>query len=650
MSKRLTGLNPLAYLGVEPISPPQMYLSQDTSPTVNDRSNFNIGDLWVNVEAQDLFVLVSLAQGIATWVSLTGNSASTFVTDSGSAAPLGGILNLLGDGVNISTSGSGNTIHVSMAASPILTNVHITGTLEVDGTTTLNGGLTLTGFTNGVLTVNNSGVVGEVTTTNHSLLVGNSSGTITSLGAATNGQIPIGSTGNDPVLATISAGSGISVTNGAGSIQIAATGSFGSPVTVPNGGTGDTSFTPYAVICGGTTSTNPLQSVASVGTVGQVLTSNGAGALPTFQAAGGGSGSGLAFIQKQTVSSVTSVVFNTGITTSFNNYLLVSDSVSATQTGSTYQMILQVSTDGGATYKTTGYQAVSGGSTSGLTLASFPSSNMGGTGIAWAHSPLMDFTSGGAANYPSCAGTFGSWDGSTGLTGTAFDSLYATPSTLVNAFKIVLSTGAAFSGSFTLYGLEQAGSSGGTLTVDGNSGSATPAAGILNVVGTGGITTSASGNTVTINGSNVPLSLTTTLTSTQIKNLAGSPITVLAAPGANRQIVVRNVDTFFSYGGTNPFTTGTNPSIVLYYDTNVNGNQAGAAVLSSTSYTQSASLYQFNFVGTPSAGGLTAAGTVNKPIVVGIDSLATDIGGNAANDNEIIFVMQYEIVDVSTYF
>jgi hypothetical protein len=57
------------------------------------------------------------------------------------------------------------------------------------------------------------------------------------------------------------------------------------PVTA--GGTGVTSTTAYAVQCGGTTSTGALQSIASVGTSGQVLTSNGAGALPTFQNAGG---------------------------------------------------------------------------------------------------------------------------------------------------------------------------------------------------------------------------------------------------------------------------------------------------------------------------------------------------------------------------
>jgi hypothetical protein len=62
------------------------------------------------------------------------------------------------------------------------------------------------------------------------------------------------------------------------------------PISVANGGTGDSSLTAYAVLCGGTTSTGNVQSIAGVGTSGQVLTSNGAGALPTFQPASGGSG------------------------------------------------------------------------------------------------------------------------------------------------------------------------------------------------------------------------------------------------------------------------------------------------------------------------------------------------------------------------
>mgnify|MGYP002713209083 CR=1 FL=1 len=59
---------------------------------------------------------------------------------------------------------------------------------------------------------------------------------------------------------------------------------------VAGGGTGNSTFTAYSVICAGTTATGAFQNVSGVGTSGQVLTSNGAGALPSWQAAGGGGG------------------------------------------------------------------------------------------------------------------------------------------------------------------------------------------------------------------------------------------------------------------------------------------------------------------------------------------------------------------------
>lgn len=55
------------------------------------------------------------------------------------------------------------------------------------------------------------------------------------------------------------------------------------PVSVTNGGTGDSSLTAYAVLCGGTTPTGPLQQVSGVGLTGQALVSNGASLLPTWQ-------------------------------------------------------------------------------------------------------------------------------------------------------------------------------------------------------------------------------------------------------------------------------------------------------------------------------------------------------------------------------
>lgn len=59
--------------------------------------------------------------------------------------------------------------------------------------------------------------------TNHGILIGSSTGAITPLGVASNGQIPIGSTGADPVLATLTGTANqITVTNGAGSITLSA--------------------------------------------------------------------------------------------------------------------------------------------------------------------------------------------------------------------------------------------------------------------------------------------------------------------------------------------------------------------------------------------------------------------------------------------
>jgi len=53
-------------------------------------------------------------------------------------------------------------------------------------------------------------------------------------------------------------------------------------LAVDQGGTGATTNVAYSVVVGGTTTGGAYQSVASVGTSGQVLTSGGAGALPTW--------------------------------------------------------------------------------------------------------------------------------------------------------------------------------------------------------------------------------------------------------------------------------------------------------------------------------------------------------------------------------
>jgi len=72
----------------------------------------------------------------------------------------------------------------------------------------------------GALTVAGGGT-GATTLTDHGVLVGSGAGAITPLAVGTNGQVLVGSTGADPVFATIGEGTGISITLGAGTITIA---------------------------------------------------------------------------------------------------------------------------------------------------------------------------------------------------------------------------------------------------------------------------------------------------------------------------------------------------------------------------------------------------------------------------------------------
>jgi hypothetical protein len=127
--------------------------------------------------------------------------------------------------VTFSGSGSTETLtgNSGGAVSPTANNINTVGT----------GSITIVGNPGtSTLTTELTGL------TNHSILVGAGTPTITSLGVATNGQLPIGSTGADPVLANItSSGGTISITNGAGSISIDVNGSHvGETITGNSGG------------------------------------------------------------------------------------------------------------------------------------------------------------------------------------------------------------------------------------------------------------------------------------------------------------------------------------------------------------------------------------------------------------------------------
>ena len=124
------------------------------------------------------------------------------------------------------------------------------------------------------------------------------SGSVTS---GTANQLAYYAASGTTVSGLATANNGVLITNGAGVPSISSTlpsavqgnittlgtvtsGTWNATILSPSyGGTGNSSFTAYSLICAGTTPTGAFQNVASVGTSGQILTSNGAGALPTFQ-------------------------------------------------------------------------------------------------------------------------------------------------------------------------------------------------------------------------------------------------------------------------------------------------------------------------------------------------------------------------------
>lgn len=134
--------------------------------------------------------------------------------------------------------------------------------------------------------------IAALTPTDGNIIVGAGANWVAESGATARTSLGLG-TGDSPEFASVNVGAtDTTVTRtGAGDIAVEGNGIYragGTDVPVADGGSGRSSATAFAVLCGGTTTTNPHQSIAGVGASGEVLTSNGAGALPTFQAAAGG--------------------------------------------------------------------------------------------------------------------------------------------------------------------------------------------------------------------------------------------------------------------------------------------------------------------------------------------------------------------------
>jgi hypothetical protein len=213
------------------------------------------------------------------------------------------------------------------------------------------------------------------------------------------------------------------------------------PFSVGIGGTSDSSVTAFMPLCGGTTGTSAWQSVAT-GTTGSVLTFNSSSSLPSWSARGN-----LVLVNNQTFSGVSSVSVTTGISSKYNNYLLLLSNLQFTTNGAILEILF--STNGGSSYLSSGYSGgimfaqtsagatwQNGASTTFINLGTYNPAN---TPVSW---PIyiMDMQS-GAATY---AYSVNANDGYTSVLGQSC-------SNTINALKLLVSTG-TFSGEISLFG------------------------------------------------------------------------------------------------------------------------------------------------------------------------------------------------------
>src|SRR4249919_794010 len=112
------------YMGVNKTNPPDI-IQAERSPTTSD-TDFDIGDIWIDITTDLSWQLTSVVAGSANW-TLLGPGASdvdVLTGDSGGAIPpTGGNITLAG-GTNLTTVGSGSTITFNLDdAISLLTSV-----------------------------------------------------------------------------------------------------------------------------------------------------------------------------------------------------------------------------------------------------------------------------------------------------------------------------------------------------------------------------------------------------------------------------------------------------------------------------------------------------------------------------------------------
>lgn len=184
-------------------------------------------------------------------------------------------------------------------------------------------------------------------------------------------------------------------------------------------------------------------------------------------------------------------------------------------------------------------------------------------------------------------------------------------------------------------------------SVSSDSGTATPASHSFTVAGGNAVSTSGSGSTVTVAVDSDSIATdelventiqyaTVSITAAEVKALATTPITLVAAPGAGKVIQFCEAQFKLVYGSEVFAESGDNLGIKY---TDASGFQVSNTIEMTGFIDQSANTYT-NAIAAADAI-VAATGTENQPLV--LDNLGSNITGNASNDSTLEVAVAYRV-------
>jgi hypothetical protein len=224
------------------------------------------------------------------------------------------------------------------------------------------------------------------------------------------------------------------------------------PLAVTQGGTGvATLTTAYGVLCAGTTATGTVQTLSALGASTTVLTSNGAGALPSFQAAGGGGN--WVKIAAATASASATVSFSNNLSATYNNYCVLFENViNATDAQS---FLLRYGTGGTPTYQTSSYVGVTA-TTNGIDASTYSAASTISFKNATANATIGGHVfvhNVNNANYKCTSSVLVGMGSGPIPTSGGFSGWWGGATTVLTSLRFLFASGNITSGDFTLYGL-----------------------------------------------------------------------------------------------------------------------------------------------------------------------------------------------------